>query len=44
MARAGLVTAAGLAAVRTQSGEGRFRWLHAVRGAESDLLAAPMNA
>ena len=29
-----------LAAVRTQSGEGRFRWLHAVRGAESDLLAA----
>lgn len=26
--------------VDQQSGEGRFRWLHAYRGAESDLLAA----
>jgi hypothetical protein len=29
-----------LALVALQSGEGRFRWLHARRGAQSDLLAA----
>lgn len=29
-----------LALIRSQSGEGRFRWLHARRGAEADLLAA----
>jgi predicted AlkP superfamily pyrophosphatase or phosphodiesterase len=33
-------TAALLSLVALQSGEGRFRWLHARRGADSDLLAA----
>ena len=33
-----------LALVRRQSGEGRFRWLHARDGAERELLAASVEA
>jgi hypothetical protein len=33
-----------LAMVRLQSGEGRFRWLHARHGAHADLLAAAAQA
>ncbi|HEY4332263.1 MAG TPA: alkaline phosphatase family protein [Ilumatobacteraceae bacterium] len=33
-----------LSLVRLQSGEGRFRWLHAKHGAQADLLAATTEA
>jgi hypothetical protein len=33
-----------LAHARLQSGEGRFRWLHAQRGREAELLAAATAA
>jgi Type I phosphodiesterase / nucleotide pyrophosphatase len=33
-----------MACVRMQSGEGRFRWLHAKPGAQADLLAAAQEA
>jgi hypothetical protein len=36
-------SAALLAMVRTQSGEGRFRWLHARAGCQGDLLAAAQH-
>jgi predicted AlkP superfamily pyrophosphatase or phosphodiesterase len=38
------LSAALLAMVRVQSGEGRFRWLHSRPGAQADLLAASREA